>query len=661
MRKLIFEIKNIQLKKTVISLLTVFFILIITPIILLTYIKSGINQDDGYTTVVTRLSIFFLGSIITMSVFVYNSKKNLSSNEFLGNNQAFIILLGIISSLYTLLSIPKEIYLPNFIDWGRLVNSDVEKSYIYLKSIAGAGIKINFDWSVYNILSISNLIMFLITSFIFISVLRSFLISFIIKDSIYTNYKKLLRIGDLYKLMNVKSTNLKIKLSKKQIIKIEKRIEIFHQNILYLLELKDSRLIHKYLIYWTNVVGNIQLIIFHSSLLNEIAKEKKELYEKTLNLTSSLVLNTSKDITFREDNIHLINSVINGLPVREQFFADKQNIEKFYGENYRFLSSKYYKELFNLFDQLYESSYNKSIYIMLLNNEVKFKEKLNQLQKQDGSGELNDITKKLSEDVFLSAMFSVINNKSEDLSVVLGLLFYTQNIIYKNKAVKESEHPSTDTFLKGNISLPKNYNLENKKEENRNKLNIWFWFFDKIKNVKSYFMAQKNITNTISDISIKTYTEENYNIILSTRIVKYIIIAITKACEIENYKAVGYLVKRLCNHVKWEEIEKVLEDIKMDLSKDTNIELETSILSLNPYSVNYCFEKAVFLLSLQVSYIYEYKFVPNTSKYVTSSNRRSIMDSLRDRKKDYGLSCIMDDSITKFEDESSSINIILMK
>ncbi|WP_285769119.1 hypothetical protein [Peribacillus sp. SI8-4] len=637
-------------KKAVLLFGTVFFVCLFSIIMISgTYIQSVIDVDnDKYQTITFRLSIFFLGSIITMSVFVYNSKQKISSLEFLNSKLPYMMLAGIVFSIFSILTVPTNSFLPKGFQWDKLFTTDVtELPELLLTNIKDI-VHLDFTGNISDILSLINLFAFIVSLIIFGVVLYNFIYSFYVKHSIEKNYNKIIRKGNLRKYFNVKSIEIKAKLSNKQCESLEKKLEFFYQHLIYVNSLNDSTLIKTYLEKWQEINSTLILLIFHADFEEEDKQYREKLYNKILYLTRDLILATSNNISLKEENTHLINFLVNSLPTQEQYF---DNSDYVYETALKLLCKEYFKQIFGIFNHLYESS-NKSIYTMILNKEVHFLEKIQSLYKQAKEYKREDLINKYVEDLFVSALFKSISTKSDDLTTIIGLLFITQNnyiSVEEQSNGNDVENQMRALILQMMSSSPvANSNILQQAAGAEQNTNLIKKITRKITKITTAFSkkAQNKIPRKLATV------EEKNEVILNSRILENLIIAIAKACEIENYGAAGYLVKRVCNHVTYSEIEDVYPKLKEYFSTKSSKELSTSVISLNPYSLKYCLDKAIFLLLIQLAYDSKYTVKMGNYKdkmLISNTNIRSIIASLKDRKKEYNLPCIENDSLDSYK------------
>lgn len=691
--------QKVKFKKTVLLFGIVFLVCLFSIIMISgTYIQSFIDpNNDKYQSITLRLSIFFLGSIITMSVFIYNSKQKISSLEYLNSQLPYMMLAGIVFSIFSILTVPTIIFLPSGFQWEKLITTNVVKlPEFIINNIKDIG-QLDFTGNISDILSLTNLFTFIASLCTFCLVLYNFIYSFYIKNSIEKNYNKIIKKGKLQKYFNVKSTGIKAKLSDKQCKFIEKKLEKFYQHMIYVISLNDSTLIKTYLEKWQEINSTLILLIFHAKFKDKDRQYREKLYNKILYLSRDLILATSNNISLKEENTHLINFFVNSLPSQEQYF---DNSDDAYKKALGQLSKEYFKQSFGIFNHLYEST-NKGIYTMILNKEVHFIEKVQSLYKQTMEYKREDLINRYVEDLFTSALFKSISAKSDDLTTIMGLLFITQNnytVVEKLSDKNDVQTQIVDLMLELKTTFGLlNDNLESQvvHEQVANNKLLPQVIDDKVASdkllpqvVDEQSINDKKMQHVEDDIKAESSTKiitrkvlnwflkkmkHNFNgksvevdekdkviekeiDILSSRIIENLIIAIAKACEIENYGAAGYLVKRACNHITYSDIENIYPKLKGYFSSKNSKELNTSIISMNPYSLDYCLDKAIFLLLIQLEYISENTFqlaCDEEKMLIPKTHIRNIIASLKDRKKDYNLPCIENDNLDSYEKKIS--------
>lgn len=233
------------------------------------------------------------------------------------------------------------------------------------------------------------------------------------------------------------------------------------------------------------------------------------------------------------------------------------------------------------------------------------------------------------EDLLIGMLFNIVNKSNNvDLPVVLSLLFKVQK---EPKKINDSNDNGNGilSFVTAGVFEDLGNALEGIKE-------------------KQDIEQESKFIRNIEDAEI--INEEIVEIVLSDKVIKYIIIVIIKANEIENYKAVGYLIKRLCNHLSFDKILKNLNDLEKSIYDNGYRELLLSKISLNEYSLKYCFNKTKILLFLQscankLEYIRDYKYT------IEIEYKEEILETLKDKHKEYNMSCIKEKSLNSLEDK----------
>ncbi|AOV07410.1 hypothetical protein [Sporosarcina ureilytica] len=599
---------------------------LLVPILIVIFIAIAyfISKDsvNTYTTINSRLSIFYLGSIVTMNVYIYTKTFSMSSIQFSSPFNSIIMGFGVFFSFLSLLTLPTRIYYPD----------PIIQNYIQLV--------FHLDWNRYMVLGLINFASFITATLIFTYTLINFVSSFNIDKIIYRNYIGLSILSEVDALSSFNKTSalayeqkvnnrVDIKpLNKKDMVKINKKLDIYNQNLMYLLTLKNSQLTSKYLTRWRTVVGTVQKRLFHSPKVEDL---NKDLYNMTLALTNKLIIETSNSISLKKYNHMLLTTIFNSIPLfGENLKEEKLDGFKYnYKKNYDLLIKSYYIELHKIIEYLYFSGKNENVLQTLANNEVGFFDStVNQSKFIENKANVNlENERNYLEDIFIGFLFNIINsNNNVDLPVILSLLFKVQNVTYNEN----------DTITDGEI-IPSTYGSAK----------VFGSLSNTLKKLgKDIQKGESNFSRDIkkAEESVTGFNESDLNLKLDEKTVKYLIIAITKACEIENYKAVGYLTKRLCNHLSFDEIFPLIEELKVEIYEDKIKDLILSKITLNDYSLKYCFHKTIIILLLQ-SYYSDRSIVKEYKSLLELEFRESILDSLQDRHKEYNLSCIKEDVI----------------
>src|SRR5699024_10479989 len=117
-----------------------------------------------------------------------------------------------------------------------------------------------------------------------------------------------------------------------------------------------------------------------------------------------------------------------------------------------------------------------------------------------------------------------------------------------------------------------------------------------------------------------------------------IVIIIVKACELENYQAAGYLVKRVSNSSEYEQIKRVIKKLGNSIYDSKERHLLATDITLNDYSLKYCLNKYIFLLMLK--FVNKKNLKVNFNKWISDEFKNNIVDSFKDKHKEYYLYCI---------------------
>ncbi|WP_337983040.1 hypothetical protein [Lysinibacillus sp. C5.1] len=611
------EILNHRIKKAVGYTSTALVVFFIYLFIINAYLSTATSENvNTYITIVSRISIFYLGSIVTMSVYIYTKTYSMSTIQFTSPITSLTMGIGVIFSFLSMITLPSKLYYP----------TPIFQSYIKLIT------SLNWNWQMF--LSFLNIISFLIATAVFVVTLIRFIYSFNIDAILNDNYIAVAKIcGSKETQIKNKSEVVKYTiepLSETEMLRLEKKLNIYNQNLLYLLTLKNEVLTEKYLYKWRDIISNTQERLFHSPVKSNI---NKKLYDKTLELSNKLIIETADNITLKQYHEILLKTIFNSIPLFEEQYIKKEKlkeIQKNYVQNYDFLLKTCYIELNKIIEYLYRNQKNSDILQKMSNNEVGFLDStVNQSKfiSEKANLEIKDKNNYM-EDLLIGMLFNIVNkNNNVDLPVVLSLLFKAQKESKKNNGSTDNVN-AVLSFVTAGVFEDLGNALEGIKEKQDTK-------------------QESKFLRNIEDAGI--INEEILEIVLSDKTIKYIIIVIIKANEIENYKAVGYLIKRLCNHLSFDEILKNLHELEKSIYDNGYRELLLSKISLNEYSLKYCFNKTKILLFLQ-SCVNKSEMIKEYKNTIEIEYKKEIIETLKDKHKEYNMSCIKEKSLNGLED-----------
>lgn len=612
------EILYYYIKKAVGYISTALAIFLIYLIILNAYISTASSENiDIYITIVSRISIFYLGSIVTMSVYIYTKTYSMSTIQVASPVTSLTMGVGVIFSFLSMITLPSKLYYPK----------PLLQNYIKLVY--------SLDWNWQIFLGLSNIISFCIATAVFVITLKRFIYSFNINAILHNNYIAVAKIcGIKENEMNKKSENKKYTiepLSEIEMFRIEKKLNIYNQNLLYLLTLKNEGLTEKYLYKWIDLISNIQERVFHSPVKSDI---NKKLYDKTLDLSNKLIIETADNITLKLYHEVLLKALFNSIPLfEEQYIKTEKSkeIQKNYIQNYDLLLKTCYIELNKIIGHIYSNQKNSDIFQKMANNEISFLDStVNQSKFISEKANLETQDKNnYMEDLLLGMLFNIVNkNNNVDLPIVLSLLFKIQ--VKSKNSCDSTENVNS---ILSSVTVGVFEDLVNALEG--------------IKETQ-ILKQESNFSRNIEDAG--TVNDELLEINLSDKTIKYIIIVIIKANEIENYKAVGYLIKRLCSHLNFPGILKSLNELEKSIYDNGYRELLLSKISLNEYSLKYCFNKTKILLFLQ-SYTNDNGIIKEYKNAIEVEHKKEIIETLKDKHKEYNMSCIKEKVLNSLEEK----------
>lgn len=642
--------------------LSVLVFISIFLVLSLNYFDSSKSNDiNTYSTIVTRLSIFYLGSIITMSVYIYTKRYSMSTIQFSSPITSVVMGIGVVCSFLSMLLLPNKLY--DFSNLEKITSLDINILNLFIKSIYYFFSLFVMDGEIFKFLIVNhlyffiikifsvsfnyqmvvsflNLLFFTIATFIFVVTLWKFITSFHIDSILKKNYIEVVRIVKV----NDSRENLKFKesmnnsLTRKDMKKLLKSLDVYNQNLLYLLTLKNEKLTEKYFSKWEIIIIAVQNRLFQSPIETKLSKE---LYLKTLDLTNQLIIETSDHISLKLYNDSLLTTIFNSIPFLNDEEVDEEvdkkideenlaQIRELYSENYENLSSVCYIELKKIIEYLYKKDNQNNILYKMLSGEIRFLEStVFQSGFRNEWLDVNGENSNYIEDLLIGMLFNVINaNNNSDLPIILALLFKTQSLIEvdldSDPNEESSDSPSTTEIL-GNLKEIIKVNM-----------------IDKPSNEDSAF-EQPSINPYQKSLE---YSLENIN--LSHKSITFLIIAIIKANEIENYKAVGYLIKRLCNHLTYKEILIKMDLIEQKMYGNEYRDLLLSNISLNDYSLRYCFNKTKVLLALQKGFSGSEEKSDVLRDLSKINNFEEILNALKDKHKEFNLYYLKSETINEY-------------
>lgn len=615
------ETLNHRIKKAVGYTSTALVVFFIYLFIINAYLSTATSENaNTYITIVSRISIFYLGSIVTMSVYIYTKTYSMSTIQFTSPITSLTMGIGVIFSFLSMITLPSKLYYPTPI------------SQNYIKLI----ISLNWNWQMF--LSLLNITSFLIATAVFVVTLIKFIYSFNIEAILNDNYIAVAKISGS-KENQIKNKSEVVKrtiepLSEKEMLRLEKKLNIYNQNLLYLLTFKNEILTEKYLYKWRDIISNTQERLFHSPVKSNI---NKKLYDKTLELSNKLIIETADSITLKVYHEVLLKTIFNSIPLFEEQYIRKDKLKEIqinYVQNYDLLLKTCYIELNKVIEYLYRNQKNSDILQKMANNEIGFLDStVNQSKFISEKANLETKDKNnYMEDLLIGMLFNIVNkNNNVDLPIVLSLIFKVQKESKKINAATDNVN-SILSFVTAGVFEDLGNALEGI-EEKRN-----------LEQESKFF---RNIEEA------ENINEELLEIVLSDKTIKYIIIVIIKANEIENYKAVGYLIKRLCNHLSYREILKNLNELEKSIYDNGYRELLLSKISLNEYSLKYCFNKTKILLFLQ-SCVNQPQMIKEHQTTIEIKYKKEIIETLKDKHKEYNMSCIKEKKLNALEEKESN-------
>ncbi|WP_312130114.1 hypothetical protein [Lysinibacillus capsici] len=562
--KIIFDIKNMNWG--IITLLCVMIPFLLYFMKLFIVIDMTVDESSwkSYTDFIYRIGFFLLTSIVSLTIFGNGFKTKLSSATAFQQKGFYFMAIGIICSLLMIVTI----FMAN------IDSSHLKLIYMYISKV-----------------------LFIIVLIVFGLILYEFFSSFWISFTLSKNLEKIRKFGMFKKTQNINNNYGTLLLNNRNADKLIEYVEMFVQNLVFLVNTKNGKVLNKYMDEWNGALSLIYTMIFHSKTT---VSEKKllDLYIFILRSNNILMIESAKHPDLKDTHIKLVTNSFKGIPdLYEKQYYNLYEYEK----KYNLLASVYFKEMCDAIIKLRRTN-NSDIYKQMANSELKFL--YHHSLRSNGAARAylvgNYSKKKYVEDFFISLIFELIeDNQADELPTVFSMI----------------------------LSIPDYYKDEN--------------IIAKLSNKKK----------TKSEIG-KRFSDEN---LLSNEVIRGCLYAIVKANEIENYRAAGYLVKVVTSNASIESLKAQITLVHKEISKKQKYNLITSNIHINSFSLEYCFKKAFLLFNLQ---FHLKKIEIITDPIIKTEDVEYLIDKLAERKKEFNLIALKEDNI---KDIKSTLNYYAME
>lgn len=509
-----------------------------------------------YTDFVYRIGFFFLTSIVSLTIFGSNFKTKLASATAFQQKSFYFMASGITGSILMVITI--------FI----------------------ANIEIKFGFTAFYI-QVSKFL-FLSVLIIFFFILYDFLCSFWINFTLKRNLKGLQKFGSFKQTQNINNNSAILFLTDKKAEKLTEYIEMYVQNLVFLMNTKNDKILNYYIEEWNGGLSLIYTMVFHA---NSKLSGKKfvDLFLFIMKSNNILIMESAKHPDLKDIHFKLVTNAFKVMPG----LHEKQIHNSWYYEkNYKMLIEVYFKELCDEIIKLRRTN-NAEIYKQMASIELKFLYH----HSLSSSGAARDhfgggfSKQKFLEDFFISLIFELIeSDRAEELPTVFSMMLAIPDY-YKNENVKVI--------------------LSDKKQTSR-----------------------------------KQHSIPSSNNLLSEDIIKGCLYAIVKANEIENYRAAGYLVKVVTGNASLDVLKEQIEAVYNDVKNKSNFDLITTNVHINSFSLEYCFKKTYLLFNLQ---FHLKKFDIITLNVIEKDDLGYLIEKLAERKKEFNLIALQDKEIKNFK------------
>ncbi|MET3657826.1 hypothetical protein [Sporosarcina psychrophila] len=518
---------------------------------------SSAENWKFYTEFIYRIGFFFLTSIVSLTIFGSSFKTKLASATAFHQKNFYFMAIGITGSLLMVVTV----FIANIDDI-----FDIMKLYVSFSKFV-----------------------FIIVLIMFCLILYDFLCSFWINFTLNRNLKGIKTYGLIEKAQNMKNEFGTLNLTNKNTDKLIEYVEMYVQNLVFLLNTKNTKILNHYIDEWNGALSLIYTMIFHA---NSNLSEKKlvDLFTFIMRSNNILMMESAKHPDLKDIHLKLVTNSFKVIPdLYEKHIANAYKYEK----SYNLLSEVYFKELCDSIIKLRRTN-NNDIYKQMANTELKFL--YHHSLGSNGAARKffcgNYSKKKYLEDFFISLIFELIeDDRAEELPTVFSML----------------------------LSIPEHY-----KEEN----------------IKARLSANKQD-------NIKQHTTTGKQKLLSEDVLRGCLYAIVKANEIENYRAAGYLIKVVTDNASIDLLKKQINNVHREIKRKNSFSLNTSNININNFSLEYCFKKTYLLFNLQFKLkkieILNYKVIKDDEKTY-------LIAKLAERKKEYNLVALQEEYIDDFKE-----------
>lgn len=588
-----------------------------------------------------RLSVFIFGTTVTANVYLYNMKNKISSSSHTFSDQIMLLYFSVfiniflifssfiisnIGTTYNLTLQPESLllwikihyslfvislitYLLTLIKFVNIFNTnrnvkkhsnDIKKEFYINNPLRLLFFeKDSFNSEVQSMIERHIIQFYRKNPFPF----ANFMFLYILRHSIYKYFINFVIL--ITALFSNKFTE-ESSLSYRRYKKLRISIEIYAQQLEFLIGQNSKESIDSYFEDWNSIISEVYLHLFHANYPNDFFNTIHEksnfavtLYKDTLSHHARLIISTSKNYEHSEVQNKLIESFLNALPYRlEKSTMDLET----YQQNISFYKNTYFEELLKLIvDSIKQDK------IAILHRILRMSEE------ED-------------ENLFTQSKSMNIQSDYEDLWI---------SVLMKIVEINKGEHLSLITTLLINSNT--DYQFETRKQ------------------IFPIRFAKSKDDFTIKP-AIPTESIESENISISTKTIEGFYLAIIKANELEFYKAAGYLTKILASHLDFQSILNSTEEIKENYSAGPGAQIKhkTNLITLyyNNRSFQYCFAKSFVLIYCQYVFkdkltLSDFSFNHNFLKYlpdliINPNEFWYFLQKIENKQKEYNMISLID-------------------
>lgn len=644
-------------------------------------LNSDVEQFKSFMSFTNRTVIFMFGLNITANIYMFTNKNKMSSASVLTLYPLGKLYFSIIINLFIIIT---TLYTSHFnLMYGKNFSNYTMSFFMFITSSLFTISFIVFIETLFNLIRSFNLKMVLknanktINKSINYSLFRVLIIDYrVFKNWVNTfehtdnnnisdvrtvksldnkpvnknimSYKIEVSLYFLKSLIRALKTteniaNLQFKrhhtVSSREAINLAKSIEIYSQQLKYLIE-QNSKINTRVVIEdYANTMSNFYTMLSNLKYPNERNNNQLvELFNSTLENHSSLILSTFKNNEHKSEGKVLLNTFFNALKLTKDEHSYFGLSQSEFNDRLETLYVCYFEHTYRLIINLIEMNDNE-VSELVLNNELFINTFL------DRGIELNNLIN--INTIHLSSVeienYSLQGKKKLDFNKSLEDLFMAV-LLYMVDSKKTNLISSITSIL-----MTISSKIGSKEDNTNNEFSV---------EDESVLTEDKN---TPINSSIP---ETNKNELFSDSLIEVFVFSIIKSNELEDYKSAGYLIKILSSNVTSSKLFSIIVEFIIPTINNKNIKYNTSnkIMFFNSFTFDYCLSKSLVLLLAQYLLIDPHLLNLVDLKRIRTKRLNSykdyvyFLDKLELRQKDYNMISLSSENIEDYKQKIKNSN-----